>query len=210
MDQFIRLNTVFEVPADVSAEAIRWSEEISKGKHTYFVLNPVAHYPLYVHPHMTIYAPEYPAGNVESVIKQVKKFAQNTGPIEFLFSHIDNNEEGYVVVHFALSPEVKAFQKSLVDLLNPLREGRIRDKLLENKFPPAVTETIQYYGTSGVLDFYKPHITLTRFHDVAQSVTARSDVQWPIHSFVSDSIGVYVSGSNGTLEKPITVFRLSR
>ncbi len=75
MENFIRIATVFELPPDVLETAVDLSKKIVGNRSVFFTLDSKALYPLSVHPHITIYAPEYPEHNVEQVLEETQEIA---------------------------------------------------------------------------------------------------------------------------------------
>jgi hypothetical protein len=77
---FLRVNTAFKPPKEVVKRAIGLSRKISKNNKAVFVLDGLQY-----HPHITIYSPEYPAANLNKVLKVVQNVAESTAKILFVF-----------------------------------------------------------------------------------------------------------------------------
>jgi hypothetical protein len=74
-EDFIRLHTIFEVPRDITRELALLSKRIIRHRKVFFTLDESASYPLKMHPHVTLYAPEYPRHNMNEVIENVRQYA---------------------------------------------------------------------------------------------------------------------------------------
>src|SRR3989338_5514811 len=103
MDEFVRVNVVFELPAEVAQVAADVSHRIVQNRKALFVLDPHSLYPLSVHPHITVYNVEYPEQNLEKILKKVESIVQHTRPINFSYSHAGINDYGCVAVYLTLT-----------------------------------------------------------------------------------------------------------
>lgn len=209
MDEFIRISTVFEVPPDVIREAVRLCKDIIGHRKVFFELSEHALYPLQVHPHITIYSPEYPHRNLDQILEKAEEVAHASAPISFRFDRFECSDDGYLFARFTLTPEIRSFQKKLIKELNPLREGHVSEFFEDNLFDPQLPSFVVKHGEKNVLDAYKPHLTITRFLTPADAKTCSVGIQWGVTSFTVDRIGVYITGEHGTLHEPLAEFLLS-
>ncbi len=201
---FIRLNTAFVPPREVSEKAIELSRAIRNLAETHFVLDGVNFYP-----HVTIYPPEYPEEKVSEVLGAVEQIAKSISPARFKYSRIDSLQ-GYVGISFEHTSEIKAIHKQVVEALNPLREEHIREKYSEYQmqFTAAQLKNIAEYGYPDAMSLYDPHLTITRLKDESKAEELVSTINWDILEFVVSKIGVYKSGEHGTCKELIKEFNL--
>lgn len=201
---FIRLNTAFIPPKEVSEKAIELSKAISSSADAYFVLDGIQSYP-----HITIYPPEYPEENVAKLLETVDQITKSLSQLDFKFKNLDSGQ-GYLGVAFEHSDEIQQVHEKLVSVLNPLREGRIRDKYAEYymKFNSEQLQNIERYGYPGAMNLYNPHLTITRLKNEDEAEQALSDIRWDILEFMVNKIGVYKMGEHGTCRELVKEFNL--
>ena len=205
---FIRLNTAFIPPKEVSEEVIELSKVIGNQADAYFVLDGINFYP-----HITIYPPEYPEKNVPRVLEVIEGLVSLIRPrfnsIAFKFTKTKLGQ-GYFGLVFEHSVEIQRVHEEIVQALNPLREGRIRDKYVEYhmEFNSRQLQNIEKYGYPGAMDLYNPHLTITRLKDEDRFKEILSTVKWDISEFTVDKIGVYKMGEHGTCRELIKGFNL--
>ena len=200
----IRLNTAFIPPEEVSEKVIELSKAIGGSSETYFVLDGIQFYP-----HITIYPPEYPGEKVSEVLETVEQVSKSFSPIKFKYSRI-GSLQGYVGISLENTLEIKAIHQQIVEALNPLREGRIREKYSEYQmqFTTAQLKNIEGYGYPDAMNLYDPHLTITRLKDEDKLEEAISAINWDILEFIVDKIGVYKSGEHGTCRELVKEFNL--
>ncbi len=165
-----------------------------------------------IHPHVTLYSPEYPAKNQEKVIDAVKEVSKNV-PC-FLASPLTlESHEGYIGIELKLSDEIRRFHETLVRKLNPLREGHIREQwkleLEGNRFSGEEKENVKKYGSPTVLTLYRPHLTILRLKDEDATLREIANLRLEMNPFPIDTIGVYTMGDHGTCRELVQEFALA-
>ena len=201
---FIRLNTAFIPPKEVGEKAIELSKVVGNQGDTHFILDGINFYP-----HITIYPPEYPEENISKVLEVVEKTSGSLNSLKFKFKNIDSGQ-GYLGVAFEHSEEIQQTHEKIVSALNPLREGRVRDKYVEYymEFNSGQLQNIEKYGYPGAMDLYNPHLTITRLKDENEAKEILSTIKWDILEFMVNKIGVYKMGEHGTCRELIKEFSL--
>lgn len=201
---FVRLNTAFTPPKEVSEKAIELSRAISNKVESYFVLDGIQ-----FHPHITIYPPEYPEENIVKVLETVERITKSIKPIKFKYAGLDANQ-GYIGVNFKPSPDIQETHELIVSGLNALREGRIREKYNDSQmeFTSSQLENVKRYGHPDTMDLYNPHLTITRLKDENEAEEILSTIKWNIPRFIIDKIGVYKTGEHGTCRELLKEFTL--
>ncbi len=202
---FVRLNTAFIPPKEVGEKVIELSKAIGNLADTYFVLDGIQLYP-----HITIYPPEYPEENIPRVLETVEKLSGSLSLIKFRFKNLDSGQR-YLGLAFEYSDAIQQTHEKIVNTLNPLRQGHVRDKYAEYhmEFSPDQLQNIEKYGYPDAMNLYNPHLTITRLKDENKTEEIISTINWDIPEFVVDKIGVYKSGEHGTCRELIREFNLT-
>lgn len=202
-EKFLRLNTVFQLPREVAQAAINLSSDISENHETFFTLDGVQ-----VFPHITIYSPEYPVSNLDKVISAVGEVAESVKQIEFTVKAITVYQD-FITVSLEVSPAIQEIHEKVVNKLNSLRGGKIKEKYQQGPYSPEQQENIRKYGYPNVLDLYHPHITITRLKDVGAVKEIANNLKWEASKFIIDKIAVYKMGQHGTCVELVKGFNLS-
>jgi len=206
VDKFIRLNTVLKLPDKVVEEAIALSREIAKDNKAVFVLDGIR-----FHPHITVYSPEYPEKNLDNVLENVEEITKNTEKVKLIFERIDT-KQGFIVVGFVFSSEIKRLHEKVVEMLNPLREGHLKGKYeapdYRMKLSQEKKENITKYGHPGTMTLYSPHLSIIRLEDEFLAEKVTETIKWNTVEFVVDKLAVYTMGENGTCKKLVREFAL--
>ncbi len=115
-------NVVIYPPTDISKKAISISKKLKK-KGGLFVLDCKNYFP-----HITLYMTEFPLKNVAKIRKLLKQFATKTKPFEINSLKYRQNKDGSIDIDYSRSKNINELQKKIIKLLNPLREGLMREK----------------------------------------------------------------------------------
>jgi 2'-5' RNA ligase len=186
--------------------AIKLSKEISQKYEVFFVLDGINFYP-----HITIYSPEYPEDNLDKVLNAVEETTKDIEKIKFVFKKIKPHQ-GFIVIYFELSLEIKKIHEEIVLKLSPLREGRIRDKYkaddFKMTFSPKEQKYIAKYGYANAMELYDPHSTTIRLKDELLAEKVAENLEWDIPEFIIDKIGIYRTGGHGTCIELVKEFSL--
>ena len=197
-------NIVIYPPKEVSEQAISFSKRLKK-KGSLLVLDGKNHFP-----HVTLYMTEFPLKSVAKVIKLLKQVAAETKPFQLGHLKYRQNKDGYVDVGYRRSKNVNKFQRKIIGLLNPLRDGLVRDKdrMRINQMSATEQKNIRRYGYRSVGARYFPHMTFTKLEKFHRSVL--SQIEKMDFSFTATQIGFFHSGEHGTCCKVIEIFDLSK
>ncbi|UCD04566.1 MAG: 2'-5' RNA ligase family protein [Candidatus Woesearchaeota archaeon] len=204
---YIRLNVAFKPPEEVIEKAINLSQEVSKNKEVFFILDGIQ-----FHPHITIYSPKFPKSNLNKVLEIVEEIAKNTSRVEFQVKNIRVYKR-FISVNFNYSLDVKSLHEEIVAKLNPLREGCIRKEYEEGsdyhmKFSSEQKENIKKYGYPESMNLYKPHLTIIRLKEESLAGEVVKSIKWDIPQFIVDKIAVYEMGEHGTCRALVKEFNL--
>ena len=196
-------NVAIYPPAEISKRVIAISKKL-KNKNGLFVLDGKNYFP-----HITLYMTEFPLKNMVKIKKLLKQFAVKTKPFEISSSKYRQNTDGYIDVDYKKSKNINELQKKNIKLLNPLREGQMRekDKARISEMTKAEQKNLKLYGYRGVGDKFFPHLTFSKLEKFDKS--ALSNIDKSNFSFRVDKIGFFYLGDYGTCRKLIEIFDLS-
>lgn len=203
--EVVRLNIAFIPPDDVASEVVKLSGNIGKKEESYFCVDNLNFYS-----HITIYSPEYPVYNLEKVLDAVAELSKKLVPIKFIFKSIKTGQ-GFIGVEFDYSEEIKNIHESIVEKLNPLREGHIREKYsasYQMEFSEEKKNNIQKYGYPNSMSLYHPHMSISRLKNAKVAEKIAREIAWSIKEFTVDKIGAYKMGNHGTCVELIKEFKL--
>lgn len=204
-DEFIRINIAFKPPIEIAEQLAKLSKEISKKEDVYFVIDNQN-----IYPHITIYSPEYPKHNENKILESIGELAKSFLPVKFLCKEIETSQ-GYLGIAAEYLDEIRKIHEAIVEKLNPLREGHLREKYLNAynmKFSEEKMKNIQKYGYADSMSFYNPHMTITRLKDECVAEKIAKEINIPFSEFVIDEIGAYRMGEDGTCIGLIKEFKL--
>lgn len=190
-------------PSEIARGVEKLSLEINKKEEAYFVLDSKSFYP-----HITIYGVEFPTRNLEKVFSEVESLAKKLVGVKFTFQKVAT-EKGYIGIECDCTEEFRAAHETIIEKLNPLRDGHIREK--DNQKSSEFSEkeeNIQKYGHPEVMNLYKPHVTVIRLKDERVAEKTAAEIKWPVKEFVLDRIGIFKMGENGTCIELLKEFKL--
>lgn len=209
--EFVTHRIIFVPSKELSARAIKLASEISDYGETYFRIDDTNYYS-----HLTVYKAEFPAKNEKKVFEALEHFVSRVKPFNLSFKSMFT-EKGWTGMGFERAEGVYGSHQELVNLLNPLREGHIREKYFVEMKKNSDTyslerqEGIQKFGYPEVMDEYRPHLTLVRFkaENVGNKVVKdyeNKDVL--IDDSIVDKIAVVKGGGHGTVTEYVKRFKL--
>jgi 2'-5' RNA ligase len=185
--------------------AIKISNNLSKLGKYLFILDGKNYFP-----HITVYSPEFPKRNLNKIIKNVEKVSKNFKPFQIKFTECKFVDD-YAGIDVQSSKQIYSLHEKIIDCLNSLREGVLRDKY-KNKdvlinFTKKQINNIEKYGYPDVKELYIPHLSLIRFGKNIPSVLEKK-FRWDIQSSVVDKIGIFEMGDYGTCIRLVKEFEL--
>ncbi|OFY63295.1 MAG: hypothetical protein A3H98_11280 [Bacteroidetes bacterium RIFCSPLOWO2_02_FULL_36_8] len=196
------LNIVICPPRSVCKKAITISNKLTR-QGGLFALNENI-----CHPHISIYMSEFPLKNLRKIRKLLEQISSEVKPFEIRSSIHSQKMDGYVYMNYHKTRDIRELQKKVINLLNPLREGLIREKDMV-KMPDlnnAQHENIMRYGYRNVGSQFDPHLTFTKLEKSTRGYLSEfKDIDL---SFNITEIGLFYQGDHGTCRKLIAKFKL--
>ena len=129
------------------------------------------------HPHITLYVGQAPTNNTETILSSIQEIMESTKAFRLkALSYYEYNldEPYYVGIRYEASDALKNLHASIVQAINPLRSGMLRDKdeerLKRNIYTPQERERVLMFGYRNVMDAFEAHITLGTLASAHKSV----------------------------------------
>lgn len=208
MNDFLRLNIALIPPKNISDVVIQISKKISEEFETYFALDGINFFP-----HMTIYSPEYPKESLVGILDKLEEVTRELNPITLAPIKISAEEKGYLDIEMENSIEILDLHKYIIEVFNGFRRGHLRDKYKDEEYLSKLSigeqQNIEVYGYPLVLDFFRPHLTITRFVDESLNTKIKGEIESSLHPFQVDEIGIFEMGENGTCVNLVRKFKLN-
>lgn len=201
---FTRINIAVKPPHEVVEQVIALSKDLGTHEESFFVLDGLHYFP-----HLTLYSPEYPEKNIADVLSSVEEIVSQTksftATVTFVNSHL-----GYIDLAIEKTAAWDMVHKTVVDRLNPYREGHIREKYTSKfeAYSPKQQEYIQEYGYSEVFSTFRPHLTIIRLKDEERAEEVAKKLNFPLHSFQVTELAAYTMGDHGTCTGIIKEFSI--
>ena len=153
-------NVVIWPDEKTSHAVIAWSELIASRFPTAYTLNSRD-----MLPHLSICAARYPDRNQDAVEKIVDDLTAHCEAFDVALSGFSVFSE-YIFYDAILHEKLKAFHEAIVDALNLLREGQVRDNQRQQTgLTVEQQRAIEKYGYMSVKDhtYLPPYITIAAF-----------------------------------------------
>lgn len=203
--EYVRLNLVLLLPPEVDGAVIELNRNLAQKYKLLFALDGAGR-----HPHITLYAPEYPAHNLERIIGAAEEISKRNPPQELEVKGVRSRNIGgqrYILAEVD-GPRLAALYRDALAALDPLREGHVRehyaDPELLSYLRPEEKEAIRRFGYFNAGAAYEPHLTL----GVLVDPNAEPEVEWNIRRFRADVLALSRSAAGGAAAEIIASFPL--
>jgi 2'-5' RNA ligase len=196
-----RLNIAIVPSQDTIEYSLKIINELTADRSYEFILDEVSAFS-----HITLYSCEFPEKNIYKIKDALDHFLLSANSFIIEFSEIRINSKGFIIVDLRITPEHKEMHQEILELLNPFREGVLREKYQSNSFRRTLTESqirnTDKYGHPQVADLYSPHLTLGKFDN---SVDTSIDLpRWEINTFEVERFTLFeMADLNGICNKPL-------
>ena len=142
---------------DLAAKAIRTSSELAP-MGTDYTLSPTQYLP-----HVSIYMVQLQDEDLEEVIARLATIATATPALQ-LEGDKYVQSIGYIDVNYAKTQAVGNLQLTVVNAINPLRDGLRPGKIEDLTAATGLAkENMEKYGEHRIGELFRPHLTFTRF-----------------------------------------------
>lgn len=189
------LNISVAVPTELTGLLILASAEAA-GKSGLFTLGRTSNVP-----HLTLFMTRFPADARAHVVEAVQTVAQRK--IAPTLNHIGYNstDGGYFEALYQSTTKLRNLQTELAVALQPLTT-RISHTYRESYYGPFTQSqqtSVRLYGYDLMGELFRPHVTLTRFPEKADTTDLASRMPAPGRlSFRATSLQVAVADTNGS------------
>ncbi|MGH7203885.1 MAG: hypothetical protein ACREHC_05570 [Candidatus Levyibacteriota bacterium] len=206
------MNPVYDIvllpPQSVEKNSVAVSQQLSHFG-TEFILQEDILYP-----HLSLYMVNLTPENVDKTTRLLADIAAKMPPLQLEALHYSHDfTQGMFEITYKENKELSRLQQKLIAAVNPLREGlRIKDPvghLLADWLPKQtgeLRENLEHYGYDEIGNFFRPHITFTRFikRDTRVALSTLPLVKTFDGNFTE--LGLFEMGENGTCIREIATF----
>lgn len=188
-------------PPSAVNRAIRLSRKLQK-EGGLFVLNKTAY-----SSHVTLYMTELPLKNLKDVVRELKLIASQTNKVRLVATSYKHSDR-YVDISYHRSPDLNQLQKLVIDKINPLREGLIREKDTKRlkSLNKQQRKAVKKYGYRSIGRNFRPHLTLTKL-EIANPKILKKLPTNP-QSFTSSELAIFYLGEYGSCKRLVARFKL--
>jgi 2'-5' RNA ligase len=115
-----------------------------------------------IEPHLTIFMGLFPAANLDRIKQNLNSINREFSPFSLTFDHFRISEEGYVFWEPKPCQKLQKLHEQVVQSLNPLRDGLIREKYMNllSSYTEIEQQLILKFGFPWVNSLFNPHLTL--------------------------------------------------
>lgn len=190
----------------VAHQAIEWSQSVSEHFKTKYVLDGQTY-----HPHITLYQAHYPIANLATVQENLAKVASKVAHFNIEL-HNFSVLSGFIFYDATKSTEILALHYTVIEALNPLREGILtaadRQILEDARVPEKFKQNIQQYAYAFAKESYVPHMSITRLVDYQEAEAAKKLLPATAMTFTADELLLTNVGDDGTCNDIYARFQL--
>ncbi len=185
------ITIVFSLPTPIKKELMDLNRQLSEKYKTFLG----SEFPTYT-PHITIYQAEFPKKNEKEVLQVIKSLASTSEAVSFVPIGIKIKGR-YVSLGLEDGGEAERFHKKLIEKLNPLREGNIKDsyKISTQNLTKEEQKNIDEWGYPYVMNLYRPHLTVLALADEKDATEVSRAISWS-KSFLVNTITTIISGKD--------------
>lgn len=201
-----RLNVVIKPNREVEEYAIKVSKKLAEKGNVLFVLDGIDYFP-----HLTMYSPDFPENSYGEMVRNLRGISAKYSVFKVKFTLFDS-EDGYIGINIDNNELVKSLHADIVNTLNPLRKGILREKYQDPEYVEKLSENqqknIATYGYPAVMDEFTPHLTLIRFDNGERAKEVAKTLVWEIKDLKVEELGIFEMGENGTCTKLVNNVKL--
>lgn len=197
-EKLITVGVALAVPDEMGNKVEEIKDEVSKSS---AIRNIVPHEAFDV-PHVTLYIACFPLVNLARVLAAIESVSQTS--LRVTLSPESVNVKGkFVAVSFHKNSDVVGVHEKLVEALNALREGNIREKYRDQKGASFLSDkerdSLDAFGYPYAMSLFAPHMTLVALDDATKVDKIAKDISWN-QEFVALKLLVFIAYSDGRKE----------
>lgn len=159
------------------------------------------------YPHVSLYMTQLKVADLAIITTLLAQIASQTTVFNLTATRYDQ-AHGFIDAEYQRNQKIDALQQAVITAINPLRDGmREKDKARMLEATGLALENFRRYGYKYVGDFFRPHMSLTKFSNQLSFDTT----QLPPVSYFSgtfDSLGLFEMGNHGTCIRKLMEFTL--
>lgn len=201
---------VLLLPEPANATAIQLSEQLAP-LGTEFTLDDHSRFP-----HVSLYMANFNLENVTLLRAMLPGLCKNVPVQQLEATHYQRNEHGMFEVFFEKTETIVFLQSAVIDTASPLRTG-LREKdpvgrVLADYIktaPPEAQNNLKHYGYDEIGNFFKPHITFTRFKPDSPQADLSTLPDPKTFTGTYTTLALCEMGEHGTCTKIIAQYELA-
>lgn len=145
------------LPEDQEQRAIEISNEVVETQSLKFKLDLKKH-----PPYIRVYEAVLPSYNVLKATARIQKLCDEMPSFFVNWGQLEHSQE-FIALWAEKNEALSAFHDAIVEVINPLREGRFKQKYTSSEYPLTAEErqSIQEYGSPWAKN-YIPHMILAK------------------------------------------------
>lgn len=202
---YIDLNVVILPDKDLSLKLIQWSQRLSSKLQTNYVLDTTNYLP-----HLSLYSARYPVKNKQLIEEAAADIAHNLHSFNISLSGF-SFFSGYVFYDAQQTSELIELHETMVDRLNPLREGLISDNQKQlTGLSLDQKKAIQEYGYVSVKKLYMPHISITSLGNPSKGDLVKEILLGEVNSFSVKTLAISRFANYGTFPPPLKTYFINK
>lgn len=151
-------------------------------------------------PHLTLFMGLFPPSCEAGARRAVADLAGRFTPLDLAFRGVEAARDGYLFLRVEGTEALRAWHARVVEALDPLREGLVRQKFRDRRadYSPDEQARIDRYGFPWVLEAWRPHVTIG-FVDPARQPEVVAGLGDPAFAGRAVAIALGPVGDHGTV-----------
>jgi 2'-5' RNA ligase len=198
-DEVSGLNVVILPSRPINKEAINLSNEIFNSGLSSFALEDGKLYP-----HITLYQAYFPTRNIPIVKAELSAISKSLENFRIDLNSFSVEFDNWLFWNCAKTKYLENLQATIIERLNPLREGNLPPTINVNNLTNDYKEDLEKFGTLLVGSRYMPHITIAHIKEAKDAQVALEKAGNSLERvFICSGISLTMLGSLGTVTEII-------
>lgn len=158
--------------------------------------------------HVSLYNATFPDYNLSDIKNTLNIIFQNAKTLELVPEKI-KYKYNFISIVFKKTDNISNLQDVIIDRLNPLREGMLQSKYIEQAEVYSAEElsNAHLYGYPFCRDQFSPHMTIATLEDISDAEQAINELEWkkPI-SLTKASVRILFTNDKGEKIRDVIYF----